>query len=153
MALAIKDMVRGTIVDWREKYDPEERQTTLRDPWMRGIIVRVVGAANDAVSEVWVKFRDDEDEIKVSPRELTRYLPWNSKRARRELARIEGNRELIGTIYDQRPAKVKPKGVDRLGLTNKPAPAVVQPEYDEESDVQSENVPIVIPDVEAEEGK
>lgn len=154
MGLSMKDMVKGTIVDWREEWHPEERETTLRNPWMRGIITKVV-SSGDSVSEVWVKFSDDEDAIKVQPRELTRYLPWNSPQAKREMARISGNRELSG-VFDSKPARVKPRGIDKLGLTKGKASALVRPENEEPEDVESlahREEPIVIPITEEESDK
>ncbi len=151
MALAMKDMVKGTIVDWRYKYDPDERTEELRNPWFRGIIMKVVGDTTTSVSEIWVQFGDGEKPIKVAARELTRYLPWNSKRARREFARLSGNRELSG-IFESRPARVKPRGVDKLGLTQKPQQMLVEPENDEESDLigNQTSEPLVVADTEPE---
>jgi hypothetical protein len=138
MGLSIKDCVKGTIVDWTYKYDPDERAEELRPVRRRGIIRRVVGT-NDAIAEVWVQFRGDKLE-NVAPRELVRVFPYNSKPARRALAALEGTAGGVGSEFE-----------DGLALTPRVKQAVVEPEYDNPDPmIESQGEPIVIPDTEDE---
>lgn len=151
MALAMKDMVKGTIVDHRWIYDENDQTTEYRPVTRRGIIVKVVGDITTGVAEVWVKFKATEKAEKVAPRELDRYMPWNAKKARQALARIEGRSDSVGGEFEERRAPVRPKHQDALALTPKKAQAVVEPEEDEvDPMLESQNEPIVIPDTDPE---
>lgn len=146
MALAIKDMVKGTIVDHTFEYHANERELALRPVRRRGIIVKVDGVANDAVTAVYVQFRPDKEPEKVAPRELVRVLPWNSKPARRALARITGQQETVGAEFQERLAPVRPRAEDSLALTPRRGQAVVEPENDEiDPMIESQTPPVMGP--------
>lgn len=145
MALSMKDMVRGTIVDWTYRYDAEERIEELRPVRRRGIIVRTVGV-QDAVTEVWVQFKNDSKPEKVPARELIRVFPFNHRVSRRALARISGTSESVGGEFEERRAPVRPRVEDSLALTPRRPAAVVEPEHDEvDPMIASQEEPIVIP--------
>lgn len=151
MALAMKDMVKGTIVDHRWVYSEEDQTTEYRPVTRRGIIVKVDGDITTGVDAVWVKFKADQKAEKVSPRELDRYMQWNHKKARQALARLEGRSESIGGEFTERRAPVKPKHQDALALTPKKQQMLVEPEEDEvDPMLESQTEPIVIPDDEGE---
>lgn len=153
MALAMKDMVKGTIVDHTYVYDPNERTTDLRPIRRRGIIVKVIGDTTTSVSEIWVKFKADKPAEKVAARELDRFMPWNHKKARAALARLEGRSESIGGEFEERRARIKPKAQDALGLTPRKQQMLVEPEEDEVDPMleSQEQVPLVVPDTDPEE--
>jgi hypothetical protein len=144
MALAMKDMVKGTIVDHTHVYNEDDRREELRPIRRRGIIYKVVGdATSGGVSEVWVMFKGKPE--KVAPRELVRVYPHTHPVARKAWRRLTGTHEEVGAEFEERRAPVKPRLQDDLGLTPRRRLAVVDPGDD--SDDEGE-VPIVIPDTE-----
>lgn len=131
MALSIKDMVKGTIVDHTYAFDENSQSMELRPVRRRGIIVRVDGMAQDAVTALYVLFKRGQEPEKVAPRELVRVYPWNSKVARKAYARITGTGEGIGAEFEERRAPIRPRVEDSLALTRRAPQAVVEPENDE----------------------
>lgn len=147
MALAMKDMVKGTIVDHRWVFDSDDQTTEYRPVTRRGIIVKVEGDITTGVEAVWVKFKPDQKAEKVPPRELDRYMAWNHKKARQALARLEGRSDSVGGEFTEKRAPIRPKHQDALALTPRKQQAVVEPEEDEvDPMLESQNEPIVIPD-------
>lgn len=151
MALAMKDMVKGTIVDHRWVFDPEAQTTEYRPVTRRGIIVRVDGDITTGVGKVWVKFKADKPAEEVAPRELDRFMQWNHKKARLALARLEGRSDSIGGEFTEKRAPVRPKHQDALALTPKKPQMLVEPEEDEHDPMlASQEEPIVMVDNDAE---
>lgn len=151
MALAMKDMVKGTIVDHRWVYDENDATTEYRPVTRRGIIVKVVGDITTSVAEIWVKFKSDKPAEKVAASELDRFMPWGHKKARAALARIEGRGDSVGGEFEERRAPVRPKHEDGLKLTPPKPQMLVEPEEDEvDPMLASQEEPIVIPDTDPE---
>lgn len=147
MALSIKDMVKGTIVDHTYEYDANARETNLRPVRRRGIVIKVDGVAQDAVTALYVLFKPGTEPEKVPPRELVRVYPYNSKVARKAYARITGTGDSVGAEFTEQRARIRPRAEDSLSLTKRAPQAVVEPENDDEDPMVASQPkePVVLP--------
>lgn len=127
MGLNLIDIREGCIVD--HTYDVgEDDRKRLRPIRRRGIIVKVVGNGHDSVSKILVQFKSDGKPEEIKAKELVRVYPATSKIARRSLARIRGQHEMVGAEFVEKAAPIRPKLEDSLSLTKGKASPFVEPE-------------------------
>jgi len=132
MGLNLIDIKEGCIVDHTFEVGQDDKKR-LRPIRRRGIIVKVVGNGHDSVSKILVQFKPDDKPEEVMAKELVRVYPATSKVARRALARIRGQHEMVGAEFQERRAPIKPKLEDSLALTKgRPSPFVEPEEGSEE---------------------
>lgn len=131
MALSMKDCAPGTVVDhtWERHENGKE---TLRNPRRRGMIMQVDGGRDAGgvggayPGTVMVKFGPEEGLERVKACELNRVYPNTHPRARRAYRQLIGKKELVGAVFEERQAPVKPVLQDSLLLTAKQRGGVVR---------------------------
>jgi len=129
----------GSIVDWAWEYKEDKRRNLQREKIKRGIIVRVEGAHSDAISGVWVKFKTDEEPVKVLARELDMVLPATTRVAKEAYRRVQGLPKHVGMEFKARKPDARRRIEDGLAIGNMKAGAeVVKPEL-----LDDEEVPLV----------
>lgn len=137
MSLSLIDCRVRTIVDHTiERHEDGAR--SYRNPRRRGIIVKVDGDARDSVSGVWVKFKPDEEPIKVDIGELIKVYPADSRISREAYRRVMGEARHVGAEFPTKKAVARIKVSDSLAVTPKTMQGVVLPEDEEIEGIESE---------------
>ncbi len=132
MALSLRDMTPGTIVDhWYKKNDDDtwEQRPLIR----RGVVVEVDGNGHDQCARLMVKFSVDP-KVKpeeVAPAELVKVLPANSRKARRILKRVLGQSDDVGAEFVARQAPVVPRLDNPFREMMKAPSAIVLPKEED----------------------
>jgi hypothetical protein len=142
MALSLKNLFVGTIVDWVSEWG-EDGKERPKDKRRRGIIVKMEGSAvEQSVGKVWVYFTEREGDkvdvqgkkiraIEVKASELVEVYDYESKESRVAWRRIFGMPVNVGAEFAQKKNQSRRTIIsDELGLTPRPKDGVVTDEND-----------------------
>lgn len=143
MALTLRDLYVGGIVDWVSEWG-EDGKERARDTILRGIIVKMDGSAlEQSVTKLYVCFGDKHGKpievngvkvkaLEVKAAELAPVYDHESKESKIAWRRIFGQSVNVGSEFAQRKNRSNRRIIkDELGLTPKPKDAVVTDATDE----------------------
>jgi hypothetical protein len=113
----------------------EDGKIVQRDLIRRGIIVKVNGEGTDSISNVYVKFKVDDDPENVKPCELDVAFPATSRKAKEAYRRVMGMPKNLGVEFKARKSDARRRIEDGMALTKvSNHNEVVKPEYNEEEE-------------------
>lgn len=143
MALTLRDLHLGGIVDWVSEWG-EDGKERPRDTILRGIIVKMTGSqVEQSVTDLHVCFGDKHGKpievngvkikaVNVKAAELAPVFDHESKESKIAWRRLFGQSVNVGAEFAQRKNRSQRRIIkDELGLTPKPKDAVVTDSNDE----------------------